>query len=472
MKFNNIKKTNLLQTAALFEKAAENKPTKWRQLFHIMPKTGWLNDPNGLCEFKGEYHIFYQYSPFDTKPGTNFWGHYKTKDFITYEYLTPALCCDQSFDCHGVYSGSALIDDGKMYLYYTGNVKQLGDFDYINNGREHNLVLAVSEDGETFDDKTLLMKNSDYPSDCTCHVRDPKVFKHNGKFYIVLDSRTTEDIGEVLVYESENKTNWRLINRLRTAEKFGYMWECPDLFFLSGKQILAFSPQGIEPEGFKYNNVYQSGWAFLEGSFTDEGCTVGEFNELDRGFDFYAPQSFETSDGRRIMIGWLGLPDLEGYYSNPCEEFGWSHCLTIPRELSLKGSKLIQRPIREYESLREKDITKENQEGIKAFEALITYNNPEKTEITVHSDCKICYNNNVLTLSFGESGAGRKERCVSLESLEELRIFCDSSSIEVFVNGGEEVFSSRFYPEKYSGIRPDENCAGFKVWKLKGFEYK
>ncbi len=97
---------------------------------------------------------------------------------------------------------------------------------------------------------------------------------------------------------------------------------------------------------------------------------------------------------------------------------------------------------------------------------------PKKTEVLIHSDCKIVYENKALILSFGESGAGRKERCVSLESLEELRIFCDSSSIEIFVNGGEEVFTSRFYPEKYSGITPLENYDSLKVWKLKGFEYK
>lgn len=471
MKYNNIKRTNLLQTAALLERAAENGNTKWRQLFHIMPKTGWLNDPNGLCRFNGEYHIFFQYSPFDTKPGTNFWGHYKTKDFISYEYLSPALCCDQNFDCHGVYSGSTLIDEGKMYLYYTGNVKQLGDFDYITKGREHNLILAVSEDGLTFNDKALLMKNSDYPSDCTCHVRDPKVFKCKGKYYMVLGSRTTADTGEVLVYVSDNKTDWKLVNRLRTAEKFGYMWECPDLFFLDGKEILAFSPQGIEPEGFKYNNVYQSGYALLQGGFTSPNCSVGEFEELDRGFDFYAPQSFEAEDGRRIMIGWLGLPDLESYYENPSNKFGWAHCLTIPRELSLRGNKLMQKPLKEYEKLREKELSVENQESVRALEALISYNSPVKAEISIHGDCKIIYENSVLTLSFGKSGYGRKSRSVRLQSLEEIRIFCDSSSVEIFVNGGEEVFTSRFYPENYSGIKPRENYEALKIWQLKGFEY-
>ena len=127
--------------------AEENYNRKWRLKFHLMPKTGWLNDPNGLCEFEGEYHIFYQYSPFSTEPGINFWGHFTTRDFLIYKRREPMLCCDSRLDCHGVYSGSALADNGKMYIYYTGNVKYEGDYDYINEGREHNTILAVSSNG-------------------------------------------------------------------------------------------------------------------------------------------------------------------------------------------------------------------------------------------------------------------------------------------------------------------------------------
>lgn len=468
MKFCNVKRKNLLQTAELLEKTA-NKETRWRPRFHLSPKTGWLNDPNGLCMFNGEYHIFFQYSPFDVKPGTNFWGHYVTKDFISYKYLPPALCCDQVFDCHGVYSGSALIDEGKMYLYYTGNVKELGNFDYINNGRQHNLVLAVSDDGRGFDEKELLMKNSDYPADCTCHVRDPKVFKYEGKFYMALGARTKEDRGEVLVYESENKLDWRLLNRLRTDKPFGFMWECPDIYLLDGVWVLAVSPQGVEADGFKYNNVYQSGYFVLEGDFRSKDCRLGEFTELDRGFDFYAPQSFEDENGRRIMIGWLGLPDLEGYYENASNEFGWAHMLTIPRKLSLKGGKIFQQPLEEFEALRLRELSAEETKGIECFEFTAKCRNGENARLEIHPDCVIEFKEGVLSLVFGKCGCGRRERSVCLESLKELRVFCDSSCIEIYVNSGEEVFSSRFYPEKYNGITKAEGFDEIKIWELRGF---
>ena len=75
------------------------------------------------------------------------------------------------------------MEDNQTDVYYTGNVKlEDGDFDYINTGRESNTVLVVSEDGKTFGSKKELMRNSDYPDDLTCHVRDPKVWKENGTY--------------------------------------------------------------------------------------------------------------------------------------------------------------------------------------------------------------------------------------------------------------------------------------------------
>ena len=121
--------------------------------FHLMPPVGWLNDPNGLCEFNNEYHVFYQYSPFNAKGGIKFWGHYKSKDFINWESFDSKVYSDQPYDCHGAYSGSTLVHDGKMNIFYTGNVKNIGDYDYINSGREHNTVLIVSEDGKNFKNK-------------------------------------------------------------------------------------------------------------------------------------------------------------------------------------------------------------------------------------------------------------------------------------------------------------------------------
>ncbi len=450
----NTKTKNLMQICRLLEANADEN-LKWRPGFHLSPKTGWMNDPNGLCEYKGEYHIFFQYSPYNTCPGTNFWGHFTTKDFVSYQYHAPALCVDEKFDCHGVYSGSAIVENDKMYLFYTGNVKQCGDgLDYILKGREHNTVIAESEDGFNFTRKQLLMENSDYPEECTCHVRDPKVFKLEGRYYMVLGARRRDDVGEVLVFESIDKYNWKHINTIRTEEKLGFMWECPDLFELDGQWFLSVSPQGVESDGYKYNNVYQSGYFPLYGDFRTE-CSLGEFTEIDRGFDFYAPQSFLDEDGRRIMIGWLGLPDLDDYYENPTHEMHWMHMLTCPRKLGRRGDRLMQYPVCELEKLRG-DCIEVNVNGLAeiknadVFDMEINSIGSQEISITLRGDCKISYKNRLLTLEFGESGMGRKSRTVKLDALDNLRILADTSSVEIFANGGEEVFSSRYYPDESS----------------------
>ena len=175
------------------------------------------------------------------------WGHYTSEDMIDWEYQGVKLYPDQPFDCHGVYSGSAFIEDDKMYVYYTGNVKlEDGDFDYINTGRESNTVLVVSEDGKTFGSKKELMRNVDYPSDLTCHVRDPKVWKDGDIYYMIQGARTKEDVGQALIFESKDKINWKFRSRVESEKPFGYMWECPDYFEVDGTKILSASVQGLE----------------------------------------------------------------------------------------------------------------------------------------------------------------------------------------------------------------------------------
>ena len=135
-----------------------------RLAFHLMPETGWLNDPNGLCQFHGEYHIYYQYTPFEPTGELKLWGHYSTRDFLTYVRHEPVLFPDQDFDAHGVYSGSALAEGDVLHCFYTGNVKYFDrpDYDYIMTGRGSNTVHVTSRDGENFSEKKVVLTNADY----------------------------------------------------------------------------------------------------------------------------------------------------------------------------------------------------------------------------------------------------------------------------------------------------------------------
>ena len=303
-----VRTQNLKNACRALERSTDRTST-WRPVFHLAPVTGWLNDPNGLCQIGETHHIFFQYSPFDVKPGLNYWGHYTTEDFIHYQYCEPALCSDEKFDCHGVYSGSALGQDGTMYLFYTGNVlrRDREDYDYTTAGREHNTIRAESEDGLHFTKKTVLLYNEDYPADLTCHVRDPKVWKDGEEYRMILGGRQKSDQGAVLFYKSEDLKNWKFDHELTTENAFGYMWECPDYFTLEGQEVLSVSPQGLTREEFRFQNIYQSGYFILKDGKPEEK----DFREWDHGFDFYAPQTFQDGKGRRILIGWMGMPDAD-----------------------------------------------------------------------------------------------------------------------------------------------------------------
>lgn len=110
----------LEKNVAEIEKNADMKEGRFRLGHHLMPPVGWLNDPNGLCWYKGKYHVFFQYAPFDVEGGLKFWGHYTSVDLVDWKYEGTALYPDSPYDCHGVYSGSALVEDEKMHLFLQG----------------------------------------------------------------------------------------------------------------------------------------------------------------------------------------------------------------------------------------------------------------------------------------------------------------------------------------------------------------
>ncbi|RGF25116.1 glycoside hydrolase family 32 protein [Dorea sp. AM10-31] len=448
-----IKLTDIAETQG----AEKEEKLLFREHFHLMPPVGWLNDPNGLCQFEGVYHAFFQYSPFDAEGGVKMWGHYISDNMLDWKYQGVALYPDQPFDCHGVYSGSALVEDGKMYLYYTGNVKlEDGEYDYIRTGREGNTVLVSSEDGIHFGHKKQLMRNTDYPDDLTCHVRDPKVWKEQDTYYMVQGARTKEDVGQILIFTSKDKVNWKFKSRIESKEPFGYMWECPDYFTIGDKKILSASVQGLEGGIWEERNVYQSGYFEVEGDILSS-YKLGEYKLWDYGFDYYAPQSFETEDGRRIHISWMGMPDCEAY-TNLTIADGWQHCFTLPREIYVKDGKICQRPVRELDYKETITKTAENKlqaDSCKAYDLKIDKIQNNQFCIALAEELLLEYTDGRFRMRFTDNrktcvSAGRDCRYVETDEVTNIRVIADVSSVEVFVNDGEYVFSTRYYPDKYS----------------------
>lgn len=466
------------ENQAYRDRVASDENRLW---YHLMPETGWLNDPNGLCQLGGVYHIYFQYTPFEPTGELKLWGHYTTRDFIHYTACDPVLYPDKDFDAHGVYSGSAMVEDGEIHFYYTGNVKYFDreDYDYILSGRGSATIHCVSRDGFHFSSKEVLLCNDDYPSDVSCHVRDPKVLKHEGAYYMVLGARDVNSRGLILVYRSLNRETWTYHGRITVQGSFGYMWECPDLFFLDGQLCLICCPQGVEQQGLDYANIHQCTVIPLDYDFSPgvfQIKDISDFRMVDRGFDFYAPQTFSDERGRRILIGWMGIPDAD--YTNPTADHGWQHALTIPRVLSMEEGRLIQQPVEEMKYLRahsrEYDIAALNQAGESGlvFELEAEFSHCESMVLTLREHVFLTWERGVLTLDESSCGCGRTRRSVKLTNLFELRIFSDQSSLEIFVNHGQEVFTSRVY-SRQGGVRLEGDCAGKAIWHdLGAFVYK
>ncbi|MED1601561.1 sucrose-6-phosphate hydrolase [Alkalihalophilus marmarensis] len=433
---------------------------RFRLGYHLMPPVGLLNDPNGFIQYKGVYHLFYQWNPFKTEHGAKFWGHYTSRDLVNWEHHEIALAPSDWFDKNGCYSGSAIEHNGKMYLFYTGNVKD------EDNNRESYQVLVESEDGFTFDKKGVVVE---LPEGYTAHFRDPKVWKRDDYFYMVVGAQSEDLTGKAALLRSSDLYKWEHLGAIAGAhvgslKDFGYMWECPDLFELDGEEVLILSPQGLEPEGMLYQNIYQAGYFIGKMDYENVRFDHGEFVEMDRGFEFYAPQTTEDDQGRRLLFGWLGLPE-EREEDHPTIEYKWIHAMTLPRELRVKDGKLYQLPVEELKKLRHGEVIYQNvvlNEEEQAFAGVdgerleyeLTFNESPAGEVTIqmrnHATITYSPEKERLTLSrisFVDDKTIEERHC-EISELKNLRVFLDSSSIEMFVNGGAEVFTARIYPDE------------------------
>lgn len=410
-----------------------------RQQLHLEPQSGWLNDPNGLCFFNGRYHVYFQYAPSSADgSGKKCWGHFQSRDLISWEFTGTVLFPDSPDDADGVFSGSAVVKGDTLYLFYTGNVEQKGDFDLITAGRGANTILVTTKDGVTMSEKKVVLRNSDYPGYCSCHVRDPKVWEQDGRYRMVLGARTLDDKGCVLFYSSRDLECWKFEKQVRTDD-LGYMWECPDVIRIGGKEYLSISPQGAAHGEYSFQNIYSSGYLDMN---------TGVYTEWDCGFDFYAPQSFIAPDGRRILIGWMGIGDIP--YTNPTAALGWQHFLTVPCELTLGGNgKLLRDPVAEINSLVTHKQMLAGGEGESQLPFDLTAQAVQDSfELTLGGAVQMVFDSGIFTLRFVDErvGCGRDVRRARLECCKSIRVLADKTSLEIFLNGGEKVLSTRFYP--------------------------
>lgn len=456
--------------------AAHEVNDRYYPRYHLAPPYGWMNDPNGFGVYRNEYHLFYQYNPNSSlEPGIAHWGHAKSADLFHWVHLPIAMYPDQPYDKSGVFSGSAIVEDGTMYLFYTGNVNHPGE----NPDHEQHQCLATNEANSDKDfvkyfENPIIQGNKHQPN-----FRDPKVWKHGDAYYMVLgNSFQNNSLGRVLLYRSTDRIIWNEVSVLHESNgTLGYMWECPDFFELNGFYVLLFSPQGVEPQGDKYRNIYQVG--YFVGKFdyeTYEFVALTEFRELDHGNDFYATQTMKKGN-RRILVAWFDMWD-QNYPEGPD---GFTGCMTIARELTLnKKLQLIQKPVSEIHLtkghvLRRGRGNKGDSITLpdKAGEVVLEAPGDKNVEVVlsgVNGTVTLTYDasNKTITLNRGGKDGIRRTQWRPRGKLNWI-IYVDASTIELFTRDGEVTFSSRFFPEGpiTVGLGKNTKAQQFKVTQIR-----
>ncbi len=467
-----------------------------RPLFHVTPAVGWMNDPNGFSVYEGKVHLFYQYHPFSTVWGPMHWGHQVTKDMIKWEQLPAAMAPDTEYDGAGCFSGTAIENEGKHVLIYTG-VMDNPD----GKGVLQNQCIAIG-DGREYQkiDVNPVVTGDMLPGELSREdFRDPKVWSADGRYYMVAGSVDEKRKGQVVLFSSTDMRSWKYESVLAKNDKdYGGVWECPDFFEIDGRYVLLVSPIEMTAKGYEFHNGNNSIYFIGDYDDTEKKFEGDEPFSLDYGTDFYAPQTIMLPDGRRIMIAWMqswhNLWIPQGQM--------WQGMMTLPREISLKDGRLIQRPVREIENYRSDKVVLRNEpvsgacifdgirgrfidmeimvkgDGYNEFVIDLAKNERYYTRFTydrrkniIELDRTIagferdvvCIRRAEVKPSYSvESQRGSSEDVGSIDEKIKLRFILDRNSIELFVNDGIMTMSTAIYtPISADGI--EFSCDGDAV---------
>ena len=464
--------TEKLQKARDYEALRRPDVAPQLPIFHLTGGVGWINDPNGFAPYKGEYHLFFQYYPYDTQWGPMHWGHAKTTDFIRWEFLPAALAPDAEYDKDGCFSGGAVeMPDGRHLLLYTGvEVSPEGEF------QTQCVAIGDGVNYEKYEGNPVITGDSLPEGSSTRDFRDPKIWLENGTYYAVTVNRGKDGSGDVLLYESEDGLRWQRTSTLYSCGyRFGSMWECPDFFRLGGKDVLIHSVMEMRAKSPEYHNgnckMYHIGYTDEEKHFHPETS-----HAMENGLDFYAPQTLEALDGRRIMIGWMQA--WEGSKQKiPGMDFMGQ--MTVPRELTLRDGRLLQWPVRELETYRRgkivyKDIAILEETALPGISGKVMDLNLEITptdrpytrftlEINrgdgFHTDITLFPREGTICLDRTYSGHPHDVNHIRRFPADfhngaiRLRLLLDRYSAELFVGDGEQAASMVLYaPENAGGI--------------------
>ncbi|MEY8395429.1 glycoside hydrolase family 32 protein [Lachnospiraceae bacterium 45-P1] len=432
--------------------------------FHVAPPVGWLNDPNGFSVYQGKIHLFYQYHPYNEKWGSMHWNHCVTEDFVKWEELPVALAPDQLYDASGCFSGSGLETKEGHVLVYTGVMEK------ENGGgitTVQNQCIAIGN-GSVFtkEERNPVVTGDMLPPGFSREdFRDPKVWKEEGCYYMVVGNKTVDGMPQVVLFRSEDLHNWRYVSVLAAdrSRRFGSMWECPDFFSLNGMDILMVSPMDMCAGGRFHNG--NNSVCFL-GTYDRKNHEfhIAKAIPLDEGLDFYAPQTVNAPDRRRILIAWMQSPDSN---IRPAGQ-RWSCMMTLPRELEIVDGELYQKPVREIEKYRRDpfftqievtgeltlpeikgrmlDLTVEiTGNDYRSFEIRFAQNEQFHTGLTYNREKNLLELDRTFSGMVRDTASLRRVKAKNAGPRMKLRLILDKYSAEIFVNDGLQILSTTFY---------------------------
>lgn len=473
---------------------------KHRLQFHFSPEANWMNDPNGMVYYEGEYHLFYQYYPDSTVWGPMHWGHAVSKDMVNWEHLPVALYPD---DLGYIFSGSVVADINNtsglgmaenppliaIFTYHHPEMAAQDKIDYQYQG------IAYSTDkGRTW---TKYDKNPVLPNPGIKDFRDPKVFWYEEEQKWVMSLAVLDHI---TFYSSKDLKSWTQESEFgHTLGGHGGVWECPDLIRMGDKWVLLVS---INPGGPNGGSATQ----YFVGDFDGKTFTPQdeETRWMDMGRDNYAGVTWSNipkEDGRVLFLGWMS----NWNYGQVVPTENWRSAMTVARTFELKdmGDKkiLASYPVKELETLRGEsmkvDATGSAVDLMKAGYELADMDLKISTEADALDDMELqLYNNEGDTLkfaystermafyinrdasgnnSFSDKFNGEQLAPFDLSSKEiSLRVLMDVGSVEIFVNEGEVVMTSLYFPHApFTNTRivtknPQPIKAEGTIYKLKG----
>ena len=456
MPCNGVEDINLSGPANLSRRRLAGDPH--RPQYHFLAPANWLNDPNGLIQWKDRYHLFYQYNPHGAYHEKIHWGHAVSRDLIHWEDLPIALAPDpDGLDSEGCWSGCAVNNAGVPTLIYTAIYPQTvclaeGSTDLVTWQKVGDNPVIAGPPPELSDQ-------------AGGHFRDPFVWREGERWLMVIGSKVEGQGGMILLYELTDLVKWNYLGPIvkgdvRETEPFwtGTMWECPNLIDFGEKQALLISAQA-SPTDHLYAFYFMG--RFFEDRFALESQQI-----LVPSHYFYAPQLMALEDGRKLLWGWV----REGRSPQTSIEAGWNGIFSLPLECSLSANgKMNLAPLSELATLRKKHyqfmnvaldrplpgVQGQALELLAQFEAapgavfgLKLRCSPQGEEVTriVFRDQQVFVDREHASIS-PDVNRNVTSMPVDIDTRVSLHVFLDHSIIELFIND-ESYLVSRIYPSR------------------------